>query len=443
MTNSNAWERAQKQLKIAAQYTKPDPLMLAGLSNPDRVVEVYLPIKLDNGEVKIFTGYRVQHNNIRGPYKGGLRYHPNVDMDEIKALAFWMTMKNAVIDVPFGGSKGGIALDPKKLSENELENLTREFTRKIADVIGPQKDVPAPDVNTNSKIMEWVAEEFKVQNEKLKVGYKQNELRAVVTGKPIEKGGSQGRTEATGLGGTYVLLASLKKLGKSPKNMTVAVQGFGNVGRYVALFLQKEGFKVVAVSDSKGGIYIPNGIENIDEVQRCKEDSGLLAGCYCVGSVCDLENKKALGGKDISSSDILELPVDIVVPAALENVITKDNAGNIRAKIILEMANGPTTLEADKILNKRKIVVIPDILANSGGVATSYFEWYQNLHNEKWSKEEVFYKLKEKIESAAGAVFAVSEQYKVTVREAAYILALERIQQVWKVKDDRGVNSWV
>lgn len=429
MTNNNAWERAQEQLKNASGYTKLDSLMFAKLSNPDRVIEVYLPIKLDNGEVKVFTGFRVQHNNIRGPYKGGLRYHQNVDIDEVKALAFWMTMKNAVVDVPFGGGKGGITVDPKKLSENELEQLTKLFTRKLADVIGPNKDVPAPDVNTNPKIMGWIVDEYsKVVGKK---------TPAVVTGKALDKGGSEGRTEATGLGGTYTLLAILKKLSKKPQNLTVAVQGFGNVGRYIAYFLQKNGFKVVALSDSKGGIYIPKGIPDINHVQACKEAKGLIAGCYGVGSVCGLDNKGQLGGRDISSDEVLELSVDIAVPAALENVITKENARKIKAKIILEMANGPTTLEADEILKKRNITVVPDILANSGGVAASYFEWYQNTHNEKWTKEEVFHKLRGKMERAVEAVFAVSDTYKATVREAAYILALERIQKAWREGDDK------
>lgn len=432
MNDTNPWIRAREQLKKAAKSISLDPLLSLQLSEPDRVISVSLPMKMDNGKIQIFQGYRVQHNSARGPYKGGIRYHPQVSMDEVKALAFWMTMKNAVIDVPFGGGKGGIIVDPKKLTENEIEQLTRIFTRNIADIIGPYKDVPAPDVNTNSKIMAWVTDEFKVQSEKSKVLYKKGEFAAVVTGKPIEKGGSEGRIEATGFGGTQALIAILKKLGKNPKELKVAVQGFGNVGRYISYFLQKKGFKVVAVSDSKGGIYIPKGIPNVNEIQSCKEEKGFLAGCYCVGSVCDLKNKKALGGKDISSLELLELPVDILVPAALENVITKSNAGKIKAKIILEMANGPTTLEADKIFKKRGTIVIPDILANSGGVAVSYFEWYQNLNSERWTKEEVFKKLKLKMEKAADEVFSVSKEYKSTLRDSAYILALKRIETSWK-----------
>ncbi len=418
-TNNNPWERAKNQLKIAADKISLNEMLYQQLLNPDRIIEVSLPLKTQKGEIKVFSGYRVQHNNIRGPYKGGLRFHPNVDMDEVKALSFWMTMKNAVIDVPFGGGKGGITVDPKPLTEKELESLTRLFVRKIASVIGPNTDVPAPDVNTNPKIMGWIVDEYsKIVGKK---------TLAVVTGKPLDNGGSLGRTEATGLGGVYSLLNTLKKLGKNPKGMTVAIQGFGNVGIFLAKFLQKEGFIIVALSDSKGGLYIPNGIKDIDEVEKCKKEKGLLAGCYCIDSVCDLKNMKNLGGKSIDSEKVLTLPVDIVVPAALENSITKENAIDIKAKIILEMANGPTTSEADEILRKKNVTIIPDILANSGGVAVSYFEWYQNIHNEKWTKEEVFKKLKIKMEKSTEEVFKISKKYKCSLREAAYILALQRI----------------
>jgi len=406
MTESNVWLRTQDQLKKIADKISLDPSLLTRLLEPDRIVEVNLPFKNTN-----IKGYRIQHNNIRGPYKGGLRYHPNVSMDEVKALAFWMTMKNAVIDVPFGGGKGGITIDPKTLSEAELEKLTRDFTQKLADVIGPQKDVPAPDVNTNPKIMSWIVSEYeKITGDK---------SHAVVTGKPIETGGSQGRTEATGLGGTYALMAYLSQINKSSKGLTVAVQGFGNVGKYVAKFLQENGFKVVALSDSKGGIYIKEGIPDIEEVDKYKESTGLLTGCCGKGS-------------DIKPGDILTLPVDIIVPSALENVITQENAGNIKASIILEMANGPTTQEADEILKQKNITVIPDILANSGGVAVSYFEWYQNIHNEIWSKEEVFKKLKAKMNKAVESVYDISAEQGLSLRDSAYILALKRIESKWK-----------
>lgn len=423
MNSKNIWESAQLQLKERVKKYGINPLLAAELMEPDRVIEVSLPMEMDNGDIEIFKGYRIQHNNIRGPFKGGFRYHPQVSMDEIKALAFFMTMKNAVVDVPFGGGKGGIMVDPKTLSEKELERMTRLFTRKLSHVIGPHVDVPAPDVNTTPKIMDWIVDEYsKIVGKK---------TLAVVTGKTIKNGGSEGRTEATGLGGLYTLLSILKKLGKKPQNLTVAIQGFGNVAMYLAKFMEKEGFKIVAISNSKGAIYIPNGIPSIDALENCKDKKGLLNECYCVESVCDLKNKKALGGRDIDSSKILELPVDIIVPAALEHVITKDNAANIKAKIVLEMANGPTTPEADEILNKNGVLVIPDILANSGGVATSYFEWYQNIHKEKWKKNDVFARLKKKMESATSEVFKLHQEKKITLREAAYALALKRIERKW------------
>ena len=444
--NNNPWIRVKQQLTQASEKLGLDKLLFSMLSEQDRTIEVSLPIQMENGGVKVFRGYRVQHNNIQGPYKGGLRYHPKVDMDEVKALAFWMTMKNAVVGVPFGGAKGGIALDPKSLSEKELEKLTRQFSRKLLDVIGAYKDVPAPDINTNSKIMGWIADEYQKSNIKNQIS--KNELLAVVTGKPIDKGGSEGRVSATGFGGAQVLMSMLKKLGKSPKavpagrqGLTVAIMGFGNVGRFVAHYLQKMGFKIVGICDSRGGIYIPEGIKDTEEVNRYKEEKGFLSGCYCVGSVCDFKNKKKLGGRDIKPEDILELRVDILVPAALENVITSDNADKIKARIILEMANGPTTLEGDKILNKKGVIVIPDILANSGGVATSYFEWYQNLQGQHWTKENVLRKLKEKMEIASKEVYSASLEYKTTLREAAYILALKRIEKTWRNQNFSSKNS--
>lgn len=415
---NNPWTRAQKQLDKIAKYINLPPLLLARLHEPDRIVTVSLPMQMDNGNIKTFTGFRVQHNNILGPYKGGLRYHPQVNMDEVRALAFWMSMKCAVVDIPMGGGKGGITVNPKELSEKELKSLSQLFIDRLAPVVGPDKDVPAPDVNTNPTIMAWMVEEYS------KIVGKPTP--AVITGKPVGKGGSLGRTEATGLGGSYVLLAALKKLKKNPKGMTVAVQGFGNVGYYVAYFLEKAGMKIVAVSDSKEGIYVKEGL-NPKMTLECKKEKGYLSGCYCVGSVCDL-NK----GKKITNDELLELDVDVLIPAALENVITKENAGKIKAKMILEMANGPVTDEADEILNKKNVLIIPDILANSGGVATSYFEWYQNIHNEKWTKQSVFDKLKAQLERVTGEVFTTQKKYSMTMRDAAYALALTRIKKHWK-----------
>jgi glutamate dehydrogenase/leucine dehydrogenase len=420
MSQNNPWQQAQKQLAKTAKQIDLNPLTHAHLSEPERIIEVNLSLRRDNGDITTVKGYRVQHNSHKGPYKGGLRFHPNVSMDEVKALAFWMTMKTALIDVPFGGGKGGITIDPKTLSESELEQLTRLFTKRLAHTIGPDKDIPAPDVNTNAKIMSWIADEYSKH-----IG---THTLAVVTGKPIENGGSQGRTEATGLGGAFVLLEITKRLGLNPQDLTVAVQGFGNVGYYVAYFLQRHGFKIVALSDSKGGIYVPDGIEDIEQILACKKEKGKLAECYCIGSDCDISHKEKVNGRDVTPEEVLTLPVDIIIPAALESVITEKNANQIQAKYILEMANGPTTSEADEILKKRNVTIIPDILANSGGVAVSYFEWYQNIHHESWDKGDVFEKLKSKMFKATDAVLQTQNEYHTTMRDAAYITALKRFE---------------
>ena len=406
------------------------PELLKLLSEPQRIVDVNFPVRMDDRRMRSFRGYRVQYNNWRGPYKGGIRFHPNVDLNEVKALAFWMMIKCAVVDIPFGGGKGGVVVDPKRLSEGELERLSRGYIRAIADVVGPQLDVPAPDVNTNSKIMGWMTDEYvRIQNSKFKI-QNEKQLRATFTGKSIKDGGSQGREEATGLGGVTVLTTVLSKLNDkfqmTNDKLTVAVQGFGNVGYNVIKFLVEQGFKVVAVSDSRGGIHVPGGI-NPELTLECKKKNGYLAGCYCSGSVCDLSK-----GRPITQDALLELPVDILVPAALENVITKENASKIKAKIILEMANGPTTPEADEILRKKNITVIPDVLANSGGVLVSSFEWEQNMKEERWSKEDVNKKLKNKMEAATEAVWKASQRLKTTFRAAAFSVALERLEAIDK-----------
>lgn len=416
----NIFEGALERLKKAAEEINFNPKVLEVLSNPQRVIEVNLPLIKDSGELKMVKGYRVQYNNFLGPYKGGLRYHQDVDMNEVKSLAFWMMIKNALIGVPFGGGKGGLEIDPKNLSAKELEILTREFAKALAADVGPNMDVPAPDVNTNAKIMDWFEDEYsKIKGDKSK---------AVVTGKSLGNGGSEGREEATGLGGVIILEELIKKMGmKTP--ITVAVQGFGNVGSNIARILYQRGFKVISVSDVKGAIYDSkeSGF-NIDLVKECRLEKGFLAGCYCIGSVCDLAKKYEEGV--ISNEQLLELEVDVLIPAALENVITEKNAKKLKAKIVLEMANGPTSLEADEILNKKGIVVVPDVLANSGGVTVSYFEWYQNMHEEKWSKEKVNSKLEEKMVSAFEEVWQISKEKKVNLRLAAYIVALQRLAQV-------------
>jgi glutamate dehydrogenase (NADP+) len=377
----------------------------------------------------------VQHNNFRGPYKGGIRFHPNVSLEEVQALSLWMAMKCAVADLSLGGSKGGIVVDPKLLSTGELERLSRGYARAIADCIGPDTDVPAPDVNTNGVIMGWMVDEFikTIKAQGVKISKKQKEFfSSTFTGKLIKDGGSEGREEATGKGGLYVLQAVLEKLKlkdsktDSKKQLTVAVQGFGNVGYNMAKFLFEAGFIVVAVSDSKGGVYVESGI-NPELTLACKKKTGMLAGCYCSGSVCDVQK-----GKQITNEELLELPVDILIPSALESVITKENAKKIKASLILEMANGPTTPEADVILFERNIPVVPDILSNSGGVTVSCFEWEQNRKGVHWTKDNVNAKLKKKMEKATDEVWSIANKYSINLRTAAFIVALQRILYVKK-----------
>jgi glutamate dehydrogenase/leucine dehydrogenase len=424
----NPFESAMAQLKkAAALFPKKDAtLLLTLLSQPQRILNVTIPVTMDDGSTEIFHGWRVQYNNACGPYKGGIRFHPQVSLPEVMALSFWMTIKCAVADLPLGGSKGGIIVDPKSLSAGELERLSRGYIRAIADCIGPRLDVPAPDVNTNGVIMGWMVEEYiKDRRSKIVDRREIQKLKATFTGKLIKDGGSEGREEATGLGGLYVLQAILKHL-KLTGKLTAAVQGFGNVGYNVAKFLTDAGMKVVAASDSKGGIYVLEGI-NPQLTLECKKKHGYLAGCYCSGSVCDLKK-----GKPITNAELLELPVDILVPSALENVLTRENAPKIKAKVILEMANGPTAPEADTILYQRGIPVIPDVLSNSGGVTVSCFEWEQNLKGQHWTKEAVNRKLKAKMEKQATNVWLASKKYKTDLRTAAFIVALSRIAKAIK-----------
>ena len=428
MATINPFESAMAQLTKAAKLfpKKESTLLLTLLSQPQRILNVTIPMTMDDGTNRIFQGYRVQFNNARGPYKGGIRYHPQVSIDEVKALSFWMTVKCAVADLPFGGSKGGIIVDPKSLSAGELERLSRGYVRAIADCIGPRLDVPAPDVNTNGIIMGWMVDEYiKDRRSKIVDRREFQKLKATFTGKLIKDGGSEGREEATGLGGLVVLQVILKHL-KLKANLAAAVQGFGNVGYNVAKFLIEAGITVVAVSDSRGGIYVPEGI-NPELTLDCKKKHGYLAGCYCSGSVCDLKK-----GKPITNAELLELPVDILVPSALENVLTRENAPKIKAKVILEMANGPTTPEADTILYQRGIPVIPDVLSNSGGVSVSCFEWEQNLKGEHWTKGAVNNKLKTKMEKEATNVWLTSKKFKTDLRTAAFYLALTRILKAMK-----------
>ena len=405
MSNINPFETAIAQLEEAAKVADLPANLVERLKNPDRYVQVSIPVIMDNGSQKIFTGFRSQHNNARGPYKGGIRYHQQVNLDEVKALSFWMTFKNAVANVPFGGGKGGIIVNPKELSETELEKLSRGFVQKLYMIFGPQFDVPAPDVNTNGKIMSWMLDEY----EKI-TGTK---APATFTGKPVNNGGSEGREEATGFGGGIVLREIIKnKIAEIPQGGSVAIQGFGNVATFFAESANSLGLKVVALSDSKGGIYNPDGLD-VKAAESHKKSTGALKGLA--------------GSKDITNEELLELPVDVLVPAALENVLTADNADQIKAKLIIEMANGPTTKEADKIFEKKGIISVPDILSNSGGVATSYFEWYQNMHNEKWAKNDVLKKLEDLMVAAFADVAGAVKKYNTSFRNAAYIIAAQRI----------------
>lgn len=410
MPKINPFNSAMQQLKKAAETLKLDQDIFAILKHPDRTITVNIPLKMDNGKIKVFQGFRVQYNDARGPYKGGLRYHSQVNMDEVKALAFWMSIKNAVVNVPYGGGKGGIAVDPKHLSKTELEKLSRRFIGLIYRNIGPHLDVPAPDVNTTPEIMGWMVDEYS----KL-VG---KQTLAVITGKPLNLGGSKGREEATGFGGVEILKHAAKQF-KVKKSATVAIQGFGNVGHFFAVFAESAGFKVVAVSDSKGGIYSPKGLD-IKKVLDWKKKTGRLAGFP--------------GTAEISNEKLLELPVDVLVPAALENQIHAGNAKRIKAKLIVEMANGPTTPDADKILTKNKRILIPDVLSNSGGVATSYLEWSQNLSGNYMSHTEVLKKLRSFMAKAWQDVLKTQREHGGDFRNAAFVLAIKRIAEAMKAR---------
>lgn len=407
----NPFETAKSQLELAAKIANLDKNKVEQLKSPDRYTEISIPVVMDDGSQRIFTGFRSQHNNARGPYKGGIRYHQQVSLDEVRALSFWMSFKNAVVNVPFGGGKGGIIVNPKELSAGELERLSRGYVQKMWRLLGPEVDVPAPDVNTNGQIMGWMVDEFR------KLSRDQKYL-ATFTGKALDNGGSQGREEATGFGGVYVFKEALKaKAGGVPAGGKVAIQGFGNVATFFADAAKELGFKIVALSDSKGGVYNPEGIDP-QAARKHKKETGALKGLA--------------GCKDISNGELLELECDVLVPAALENVLTGENADKVKAKLIVEMANGPTAPEADETFAKKGIPVIPDILANSGGVCTSYFEWYQNMRGENWDKKQVLEKLEKQMIAAFADVYDRQKKYNTTFRNGAYILASERIIDAMK-----------
>lgn len=400
----NAYEMALVQLRTAANYLNLENSIVDILSKPKRELQVSFPVKMDDGRVKVFIGYRVQHNDARGPFKGGIRYHPLVDINEVRALAMWMTWKTAVLNIPYGGAKGGVACNPKEMSKSELERLTRKYTMMISPIIGPYTDIPAPDVYTDSQTMAWIMDTYSQL-----VGYR---VPAVVTGKPISLGGSAGRTTATSRGVIVAAKEAAKAFKKEMEGLGVVVQGFGNVGANAAILAKEFGAKVIAVSDSKGGIYNERGLDVL-EVLKHKERTG---------SVINFP-----GAKNVSNEELLELPCDILIPAALEGQIHKNNAKNIQAKIVVEGANGPTTPEADKILFDREVMVVPDILANGGGVLVSYFEWVQNLTNLYWKEEEVNEKLDNKMREAFLQVYNIAKERDVDMRTAALILSVGRV----------------
>jgi glutamate dehydrogenase (NAD(P)+) len=400
----NPWAVAQQQFDLAAERLNLDPGLRQVLREPRRELTVHFPVKMDDGKVQVFTGYRVQHNLGRGPAKGGIRYHQNVSIDEVKALAMWMTWKCAVVGIPFGGGKGGVIVDPKKLSLKELEALTRRFTTEISVLIGPERDIPAPDVNTNAQVMAWMMDTYSMHQ-----GYT---VPGVVTGKPISLGGSEGRNEATARGAVYTVVDAAAHLGMDLTKATVAVQGFGNAGSIAARLIRDEGATVIAVSDTGGGILNRGGLD-VDRVIGWKKEHGTVAGFP--------------GAKAISNDELLAVECEVLIPAALENQISAANAGRVKAKIVAEAANGPTTPEADAILHDNGVFIIPDILCNAGGVTVSYFEWVQDLNRDHWSEAIVNAKLKEIMDRSFGEVLAMSLLEEVNMRTAAYLVAVQRV----------------
>lgn len=406
------FESMMERFRFAADVLDLDEGMFQYLSSPVKQVIVSIPIIMDDGRIEVFEGYRVIHDNVLGPSKGGIRYAPDVNLDEIKALASWMTWKCAVVNVPFGGAKGGVRCDPNKLSKTELERITRRYTANLLDIFGPDKDIPAPDMNTNEQIMAWVMDTYSMNAQRTET--------AVVTGKPIILGGSQGRKEATGRGVVTVTLAGLNKLGMMPNNVSVAVQGFGNVGSVSAQLMYEQGARIIAISDVSGGYYNKDGIDIPEAIRFSKKNNNLLEGLP--------------GVQQISNSELLELECDVLIPAAKEDQINRNNAGNIQAKIISEGANGPVTANADAVLEEKGIMVIPDILANAGGVTVSYFEWVQDRQGYFWTEERVNRRLNRMMRNAFDNVYGVSEEFKITLRQAAYVYAIDRVATTLKMR---------
>ena len=407
----NPFEIAQQQFDSAAEQLKLESWMREVLRRPKRQLIVSIPTRMDDGSIKVFEGYRVQHNLARGPAKGGIRYHPSVTLDEVKALASWMTWKCATVNIPYGGGKGGVICDPKNMSLRELENMTRRFASEISIIIGPERDIPAPDVYTNAQTMAWIMDTYSMTVGATQLG--------VVTGKPLQIGGSQGRAEATARGVQFVTREACREKKLSLKGAKVAVQGFGNAGSVAARLLSEDGASIIAVSDSSGGILNPKGL-NIPAVLAHKESTGSLRGFRDADS--------------ISNERLLELECDVLVPAALENQITLANASRIRAKIVAEAANGPTTPGADEILHKNGVFLIPDILANAGGVTVSYFEWVQSLQAFFWEEAQVNHHLEKVMTRAFSEVLSIAKKFNVHMRAAAYILAVGRVAEATRIR---------
>ncbi len=417
MTNSNEsiFASALTRVRAAAEQAQLSAQIIDMLSWPQRQVEVAVPIRMDTGGIRVFRGFRIQHNNVRGPFKGGIRFHPDLNADEVKALALWMTIKCAAVDIPYGGAKGGVAVDPRLLSRTELQRLSRSYIRALALSIGPEIDIPAPDVNTNAQIMGWMFDEYSQFR-----GYP---VPGAFTGKPPGIGGLTGREAATGRGGLTILDRIRQRLDREPGDLRVAVQGFGNVGYHFARLAHSAGYRIVGLSDSRGGIRVAgNAVLDPDVVIARKRDKGLIDGLYCKGSVCDVNSYHA-----ISNAELLTTECDVLVPAAMENQITVDNAEQIRAQVVLELANGPVTPAADRILQRRGITVVPDVLANAGGVTGSYFEWLQNIQWLTWDESRVLAELDKILDRAYEAVEAVARRFNTSLREGAYILALDRL----------------
>ncbi|MDP9248975.1 MAG: Glu/Leu/Phe/Val dehydrogenase [bacterium] len=400
----NPFENAMAQLDKASSLANFGEEFISKLRQPDRDIRISIPVTMDDGTVRIFEGYRVEYNNACGPYKGGIRYHQDTEINEVKALAFWMAIKCAVAGIPMGGGKGGVTVDPTKLSKGELERLSRGWVAKLSDILGPKKDVPAPDVNTTPEIMAWMSDEYaKITGD---------QTGAMITGKPIDKGGSEGRGTATAQGGFFVF-ESLKSGFDLPAKCRVVVQGFGNAGGHAADIWSKAGHTIIAVSNSDSGIYSEAGLD-IPALMEHKKKTGFLHDFP--------------GAKNITNAELLATECDLLIPAAFENQITADNVGNVKTKVILELANGPITPEADEVLVQKNIPVIPDVLANAGGVIVSYFEWDQNLKGEHWSEKEVFDKLRPILDDSAKKIFQKAKELNTNMRAGAFILALERIK---------------